>query len=151
MTRLLLTAWLGLAGATAQSPSDLTGVWVREATSRPVLDDAAPAWEEITIEATQVTIRRASRPRAIEVYRFDGLERQATRVRASRYCRVAWDGAALTLDCRELDGGPGGSAPPIVTREVRSLDAEGRLIVETGWSSGEQVTVRRERYRRQAQ
>lgn len=81
MTMLLLTAWLGMAGAMPQSPTDLTGVWVREAASRPALDDAAPAWEEITVDATQVTIRRASRPRAIEVYRFDGLERQATRVR----------------------------------------------------------------------
>jgi len=148
MTRLLFAFWLGISGLVNQSPSDLAGVWVREATSRPALDDAAPTWEEITVDATQVTIRRAARPRVTEVYPFDGVERSTVRVRQSRFCRAGWDGSTLVLDCRELDGGPGGNAAPIITREMRSIDLNGRMVFETRWSSGDQVVTRRERYRR---
>jgi hypothetical protein len=149
MTMLLLAMWLGLSSLVTQSPSALAGTWVREATTRPALDDAAPAWEEITVDATQVTIRRASRPRVTEVYPFDGVERSTVRVRLNRVCRAGWDDATLILDCREVDGGPGGGAPPIITREMRSIDLNGRMVIETRWSSGDQVVIRRERYRRQ--
>jgi hypothetical protein len=149
MTMLVLSMWLGLSGLLNQSPSALVGVWAREASSRPALDDAAPAWEEITVDATQITIRRASRPRVIEVYPFDGIERSTVRVRQNRVCRAAWEGGTLILDCREVDGGPGGLAPPVITRETRSVDANDRMVVETRWTSGDQIITRRERYRRQ--
>ena len=151
MTILLLALWLGTSSLANQAPSDLAGVWVREAASRPALDDAAPAWEEITVDATQVTIRRAARPRLTEVYPFDGVERATARVRQTRFCRATWEGATLSLDCREVDGGPGGLALPIVTREMRSVDAQGRMVIETRWSSGDQIVSRSERYRRQQQ
>ena len=77
---------------------------------------SAPAWEEITVDATQVTIRRATRPRDIEVYRLDDTDRQTVRVRANRVCRAGWDGTAFVIDCREVDGGPGGMAPPRSSR-----------------------------------
>jgi hypothetical protein len=151
MTMLVLSLWLGLSGPLNQSPSGLAGVWLREAGSRTALDDAAPAWEEITIDVTQVTIRRASRPRVTEVYPVDGVERSTVRVRQNRVCRTAWDGATLILDCREVDGGPGGLALPVMTRETRSVDANDRMVVEIHWNSGDQVVTRRERYRRQEQ
>jgi len=149
MTMFLFALWLLTTGVVNQSPSDLAGVWVREAASRPALEDAAPAWEEITVDATQVTIRRAARPRVTEVYPFDGVERSTVRGRQNRFCRAGWDGSSLILDCREIDGGPGGGAAAILTREARSIDANGRLVLETRWNSGDQVVTRRERYRRQ--
>jgi hypothetical protein len=60
-----------------------------------------------------------------------------------------WMSLLSGLDCRELDGGPGGGALPIITREIRSVDLNGRMVLETRWSSGDQVVTRREPYRRQ--
>jgi hypothetical protein len=151
MMMLLVALWLGLSGLVNQSTSALAGVWVRESAARPALDDAAPTWEDITVDATQVTIRRSARPQVTEVYPFDGVERSIVRVRQNRFCRAGWNDSTLVLDCRELDGGPGGGAPPIITREMRSIDLNGRMVLETRWSSGEQVVTRRERYRRQQQ
>jgi hypothetical protein len=146
--RIALTLALGTSSLPAPLQLDLTGRWVREGPARPGLEDQEPAWEEIAIVADTVTIRRATRPSQTEVYRFDSTERQIMRTRQTRYCRTEWSDGALIVECRETDGGPGGGAPPIWTREVRSLNASGRLVIETTWRSGDQTVTRRALFRR---
>ena len=146
--RIALTLALSTSSLTAPLQLDLTGRWVREGPAQPGLEDQAPAWEEIAIVADTVTIRRATRPTQAEIYRFDATERQITRIRQTRYCRTDWSDGALAIECREIDGGPGGLAPAIWTREVRSLDASGRLVIETTWRSADQTVTRRALFRR---
>ena len=146
--RVVLTVLLSTSALAAPPQGDLTGRWVREGPAQPGLEDQAPAWEEIAIVADTVTIRRATRPTQAEIYRFDATERQITRIRQTRYCRTDWSDGALAIECREIDGGPGGLAPAIWTREVRSLDASGRLVIETTWRSADQTVTRRALFRR---
>ena len=66
-----------------------------------------------------------------------------------RRCRTVWDEAALIVTCRAArDGGPGGMAPPIETREVYRVAPDGRLLVELAWRSGTQDVRRTFTYRK---
>ena len=48
-----------------------------------------------------------------------------------------------------MDGAAGGRAPEIVTREVRFIDGDGRLVLELAWRSEEREVTRRAVYRRE--
>lgn len=147
--------------ALAQRANDLSGRWVRDSPLGPVQNDVAPAWEEISLVDGVVMIRRAPSDRSspelvtasteAEVYAGDGVERSSPRVRTSRQCRSQWEGGQFVLECRQLDGGPGGKAPEVLTREVRFVDGDGRLVLEVTWRSDERIVTRRAVYRREQQ
>ena len=62
---------------------------------------------------------------------------------------MVWEDATLIATCRTArDGGPGGMAPPIETREVYRLGADGRLIVDLTWRRGTQEVRRTFSYRK---
>jgi hypothetical protein len=145
---LVVALILSAASLAAPWPLDLTGRWVRVGPAQPGFDDHEPAWEEIAVVGDMVSIRRATRPLQTEIYHADSIERLTTRVRQTRSCRTDWSVGTLILECLETDGGPGGRAPTIWTREVRSLDASGRLVIETAWRSGDQTVTRRALFRR---
>jgi hypothetical protein len=134
----MITMLLLLLVQTA-APTDraaLAGLWVRE-DARVTVDPEA-AWQRLGIDGDVVTRVRATRPELVESYRADGTERAASRTDTeNRRCRVVWEEATLIATCRAArDGGPGGQAPPIDTREVYRVAADGRLIVELTWRSG---------------
>jgi hypothetical protein len=125
------------------------------------MDDVAPAWEDISLQDGLVAIRRApagdksgtlleSAVSSVlpEVYASDGVERSTQRAKATRLCRSEWQAAQFVIECRDTDPGPGGSAPEIFTREVRSIDSEDRLGLELTWRSDDRVVTRRAVFRR---
>ena len=147
ITMLLTVALL----QTAAGPTDrtaLAGLWVRE--DARVTVDPEPAWQRLGIDGDVVTRVRASRAELVESYRADGTDRAASRTETeNRRCRVVWEDATLIANCRAArDGGPGGMAPPIETREVSRVAADGRLIVELTWRSGTQEVRRTFTYRK---
>jgi hypothetical protein len=132
----------------AQARPNLNGRWVRVEQTGPGLEDVDPSWEEITTDASGFTLRRSAQPDRIERYTWDDGERAVLRyAQRARTCRARWEGAALVLECRQIDTGPGGEAPPIYTREIRQLDADGRLLLDVMWRSGDLTTNRRNVYR----
>jgi hypothetical protein len=152
-------------GAAAQSQTDLSGRWIREASLGAAMDDIAPAWEDISNQDRLVTIRRAPAEGSSgtllqsgstsavlpEVYASDGVERSTQRAKTTRLCRSEWQASQFVIECRDTDRGPGGSAPEILTREVRSIDSEGRLVLELTWRSDDRVVTRRAVFRRAEQ
>ena len=129
-------------GSSAQTRADLAGRWVRDGDPGPGMEDTVPAWEQITLVDGGVEIVRSPRPAQVERYLTDITERNTTRIRPARACRAVWDGAAFVVTCREAADAPGGGAQPIVTREVRYLDAAGHLHLNLTWRSGEQTVTR---------
>jgi hypothetical protein len=141
----------GGAPLRAQARAELSGRWVLDRAVTPTLESVVPAWEEVVADAAVVSIRRATRAQAVETYLADDLEREvARRVEQPRTCRTTWEEARLVITCRERHAVPGGTVA-IGTREVRYLDAEGRLIVERTWRSGDRVHTDRRVYRRDVQ
>jgi hypothetical protein len=144
---LLTVVVLQTAGATTDRAA-LAGLWVRE--DARVTVDAEPAWQRIGIDRDVVTQVRSARPELVEADRADGTERAANRMDTeNRRCRVMWEGATLIAECRATrDGGPGGLAPPIETREVHRVRTDGRLVVDLTWRSGTQEVRRTFTYRK---
>jgi hypothetical protein len=112
--------------------------------------DPEPAWQRIGIDGDVVTRVRATRPELVETYRSDGNEQTVNRTETeNRRCRVVWEEAMLIATCRAArDGGPGGQASPIDTREVYRVAADGRLTVDLTWRSGTQEVRRTFTYRK---
>ena len=147
----MITTILILMLAQTAAPTDraaLAGLWVREDVRVTV--DPEPAWQRLGVDGDVVTRVRATRPELVESYRADGTERAASRTETeNRRCRTEWDAAVLIVTCRAArDGGPGGLAPPIDTREVYRVADDGRLVVELTWRSGTQDVRRTFTYRK---
>ena len=143
---------LSVGAPAAQSPADVSGVWRLDERVGAGLASVIPVVETITADAFEVTIIRATQPPSTERYPLDDGERTVTRVRGQiRVCRARWEAPQLVIACVQPDRGPGGLAPPILTREVRFLDPDGRLVVESTWRSGTRQTTQRSTYVRQPQ
>jgi hypothetical protein len=154
-----------VAYAKTQSSTDLSGRWVRETSLGPAMDDIAPAWEDISTQDGIVTIRRAPAEDSSgsllqsgatsavlpEVYASDGVEHPTQRAKSTRMCRSEWQASQFIIECRDTNPGPGGSAPEILTREVRSIDSAGRLVLDLTWRSDDRVVTRRAVFRRAEQ
>jgi hypothetical protein len=139
----LLTILTLVPGFPSTAQPGVSGRWALQGAADHAMDSVIPAWEEIAVEPAGVTITRGTRPPSSESYTFDETDRQVTRVRSQlRVCRAGWTGASLVISCRQSDRGPGGRAPDIVTHERRTLDDEGRMVLETRWRSGAREVVR---------
>jgi hypothetical protein len=132
----------------AQAPTALAGRWVLDAPAGPAMVDAA--WEEWTVTDATATLRRADRPAVTETYATDGASHAVSRVaNDGRTCRTTATATDLTIVCQAAPAGPGGMTLALETREVRTVGTDGRLTVETSWTSGGQTSTRRAVYRRQ--
>lgn len=139
----------GAVPVAAQTRAELSGRWVLEGPVPPTLEHVVAAWEEVAADATSVALRRAARQPLTETYLTDDLDREVARVGSGRRtCRTTWDQGRLVIACRERHAGPAGATAVITTREVRSLDGSGRLVVETTARSDTWVASDRRVYRR---
>jgi hypothetical protein len=133
--------------ALTQTRQALTGVWTLDNPREAALEHVQPVSEEISVTTTTVTVRRGDLSTPTVLYPLDGAERPEARLGGTRLCRTAWEQEVLVIACRSTEGGPGGGAPPVYTRETRQVDADGRLVVTVTWRSGDSTTTRTSRYR----
>ena len=144
MTMMLLLAVLTVSPLTATDIQSLDGRWLRQGAPQVMPDYTEPAWQDLTVTTDTVNIIRASRATVVETYRTDGVERQANRgAPENRSCHASRESARLVLECvDQRDGGPGGEAPPVATKEVWRVDAQARMVYELTSRSGEQEFAR---------
>ena len=103
----------------------LAGQWQRvDPVTVGAADDASPAWEQLTVDGTSITLQRSAQATRTEAYTVDNVERAVARVPGhTRTCRARWENAAFVLECHQTDSGPGGTSPSIGTVEYVRLDS----------------------------
>ena len=152
ISRLALIGVVGMASvssAFAQGQSVLHGKWVRDAATPAGLHGASPDGEDVVVEPIDVKVTRPGKALG-KVLVPDGVER-VDAINPRKHCRTSWETQRLVTECRDTGGGPGGGAPPLVTREVRWVDATGAMVVETTWEAGGRPFTVTSKYRKAEQ
>jgi hypothetical protein len=140
---VLLALVVALPGvASAQAKPDFSGKWVQDMDkSDPAggpgggggggRGPAGPQNLTITQSATELTIERETPNGAMKtVYKLDGSESENTTGRGTSKTKSTWEGATLvTAGTQTLN--MQGNEVSIEMKEVRSLDADGTMVVVT--------------------
>lgn len=142
---VVLAAALALpALAAAQAKPDFTGKWIQDMEKSDPMGGRGPAGPQtltITQTAADLTIERETNNGVLKtVYKLDGTESVNETGRGKSTTKSAWDGATLVTTGTQTMSMQGNEVS-MDLKEVRSLDADGTLVVVTTTKSpmGERV------------
>lgn len=133
---VVLAAVLALpALATAQAKPDFSGKWIQDMDkSDPAGGGRGPAGpQNLTIaqSATELTIERETPNGAMKtVYKLDGTESENAMGRGTSKTKSTWEGATLVTAGTQTMNMQGNEVT-METKEVRSLEADGTMVVVT--------------------
>ncbi len=123
------------AFATAQAKPDFSGKWIQDMDkSDPAGGGRGPAGpQNLTIaqSATELTIERETPNGAMKtVYKLDGTESENSTGRGTSKTKSTWEGATLVTAGTQTMSMQGNEVT-METKEVRSLEADGTMVVVT--------------------
>jgi hypothetical protein len=135
---LLLAAALALpAGVSAQSKPDFSGKWIQDMDKSDPMrgpgggGPAGPQAITVTQSATELAIERDTPNGPMKnVYKLDGTESENTTARGTSKTKSSWEGATLvTVGTQTMN--MQGNDVTMEMKEVRSIDADGTMLVVT--------------------